>query len=248
MSVGSQLTTVRSQVSELQSRISTEASTLKNLESCIETITAQDLRLIRSALGGVIGVIRNNLLTNQPQISELTVAGCKGDISWENALAQTDYSTSQLQEIAIDIADRLDVAAELTSTAFDRIAQFSAAAAEYRGLNLIPIQKEVESARIGVEKLQVVIGRRLRTAQEEKDDIETNLKRKQDALQLLRSAIARNEREIDGKQSQLRTMAAESNRLVEEAQQQRAEIPGATLVCEGHIRIPNGRVFLLTTQ
>ncbi|KAF8535146.1 hypothetical protein BDD12DRAFT_939507 [Trichophaea hybrida] len=228
MSLGSQITTVRSQVSELQNRISTEALTLKKLESRIEAVTIQDFRLIRSALDRVIGAIHNHLLANQLQNPELTVAVREGNISWENALTQTDYGTSQLQEIAVDVADRLDVTVELTSTAFDSIAHFSAEATEYRGLSLIPIQKDVETARISIQQLQVVIGRRLRTVQDEKDDIQTNLKRKQDALQLLLSTIKHNEREIDNKQSQLGMMVARSDRLTAEAQQQRANIPGET--------------------
>jgi len=226
----SQIPTVRSRVSELQNRISKEASTLSKFESRIETTTARDLRLIQSALQGVIGAIHKRLLSDSPQNPKLTVA----TLDRENTLTRANYGNPWLQEIPDNITDRLDAAVELTSAAFDHVSHFSAEAAEYRGLNLVPLRQDVEAAHISIKQLQVIMEQRLRTVQKEQADIETNLRQKQGDLTQLRSVIAENERTIGIKQSEVRSLLAEGDRLRRAAQQQRSEMAATTVVCERH--------------
>jgi hypothetical protein len=206
------------------------ASTLSRFESRIETTTARDLRLIQSALQGVIGAIHKRLLSDSPQNPKFTVA----TIERENTLTQTNYGNPWLQEIPDNITNRLDAAVELTSAAFDHVSHFSAEAAEYRGLNLVPLRKDVEAAHISIKQLQVIMEQRLKTVQEEQADIETNLRQKQGALTQLRSVIAENERTIGIKQSEVRSLLAEGDRLRRAAEQQRSEMAVTTVVCERH--------------
>ncbi|KAF8543661.1 hypothetical protein BDD12DRAFT_874099 [Trichophaea hybrida] len=194
----SEISTVRSRISDLRSRISKEASTLSRFER----------------------TIHNRLLSDSTQTPEFSTATRER----ENTLMRTNYGIPWLQETPDNIIDRLDDAVELTSTAFDHVSHLSAAAAEYRGLNLLPLRKDVEAENISVKQLQVLMERRLRTVQEEQANIETKLRQKQGTLAQLRSDVAKNERIIGIKQSEVTTLLAEGDRLRREAEQKRAEM------------------------
>ncbi|KAF8535147.1 hypothetical protein BDD12DRAFT_808792 [Trichophaea hybrida] len=211
----SDISTLQTSVSELRSRISNEATTLSTLESRIETTTVLDLRLIRSSVQEVIGEVHNRLLaiTDAPQTPGNTVATEER----ENSLARMEYEGSWLQEGTENITDRLDAAVKLTTTILDRVGHLSEEAVEYRGLNLVPLRRDVEAAHTNVEELQVVMERRLRTIQEEKDDIEANLKQKQEELTRLRSKVRDSERTYDSKQSEAMAKWTEAIHLLQAA-------------------------------